>query len=360
MALTISMSSPLRIVLVGGGHAHLQVIKALNKRALPSNIHVTLIDPSPLPSYSGMVPGCVSSLYTQDQTRVELEPLARWAGVEYISSSVVSISSSSNTFTLEDSTKCEFDVASLDIGSTTRGVKGTTKIPGVAEFAIPTRPINELVSRVEAAEQSMKSMDASPQNVVVVGAGPAGIELAFAMRARWSKAFPGSSFKVTLLDTGESLLPNEAAPCRKITNDALKDRAIDVVHRAKVIEITATQVLMDDGTQISHSHVIWATGAASHPLAEELSRNGVETDDRGWIRVNRNLQSVSNPSVFAAGDCCAIEDPEFNSPPKAGVYAVRSGPVLVANLVNYLKKETLTPYIPQGEAQNIHVTSSSF
>ncbi|GMH61633.1 hypothetical protein TL16_g03298 [Triparma laevis f. inornata] len=341
------MSSPLRIVLVGGGHAHLQVIKALNTRSLPSNYSVTLIDPSPTPSYSGMVPGCVSNLYTQDQTKVQLEPLARWAGVKYIKSSVVSISSDSNSFTLADSTICKFDVASLDIGSTTRGVKGATKIPGVAEFAIPTRPINELVSKIEAAETHMKTTNTFPENIVIVGAGPAGIELAFAMRARWSKAFPESPpFTVSLLDTGTSLLPNEAAPCQKVTNDALQAHSIDVIHCAKVTEITRTQVLLSDGTALPHSHVIWATGAASHPLAHELSQNGIETDDRG---VNRNLQSITNPAVFAAGDCCAISDPEFDSPPKAGVYAVRSGPILVTNLVNYLKEAPLVPYIPQDD-----------
>ncbi|GMH55168.1 hypothetical protein TrLO_g5823 [Triparma laevis f. longispina] len=344
------MSSPLRIVLVGGGHAHLQVIKALNTRSLPSNYSVTLIDPSPTPSYSGMVPGCVSNLYTQDQTKVQLEALARWAGVKYIKSSVVSISSDSNSFTLADSTICKFDVASLDIGSTTRGVKGATKIPGVAEFAIPTRPINELVSKIEAAETHMKTTNTFPENIVIVGAGPAGIELAFAMRARWSKAFPESPpFTVSLLDTGTSLLPNEAAPCQKVTNDALQAHSIDVIHCAKVTEITRTQVLLSDGTALPHSHVIWATGAASHPLAHELSQNGIETDDRGWIRVNRNLQSITNPAVFAAGDCCAISDPEFDSPPKAGVYAVRSGPILVTNLVNYLKEAPLVPYIPQDD-----------
>ena len=45
------------LVLIGGGHAHLQVIKAFNKKARPKDVHVTLIDMQSFASYSGMVPG---------------------------------------------------------------------------------------------------------------------------------------------------------------------------------------------------------------------------------------------------------------------------------------------------------------
>jgi len=50
---------------------------------------VTLIDPDSAPSYSGMVPGCVSTLYTQEQTKIQLVPLARWAGITHIQAAVV-------------------------------------------------------------------------------------------------------------------------------------------------------------------------------------------------------------------------------------------------------------------------------
>ena len=65
-----------RVVLIGGGHAHVQVIKALNATSRPSNLHVTLIDLQSSASYSGMVPGCVSKLYTLDQVQIALDALA--------------------------------------------------------------------------------------------------------------------------------------------------------------------------------------------------------------------------------------------------------------------------------------------
>ena len=192
------------IVLVGGGHAHLQVIKALTKAAVP-DIDVTLIDPNPLPSYSGMVPGCVSDLYSPRDAQIDLEPLTAWAGIRYVKARVLDLVDD-NTFALSNNETVRFDIASLDVGSGSRDADKK----GVREHSIPTRPIHELISKIESSELSMKEADTPPSSVVVCGAGPAGIELALAMRARWSKAFPTSRFNVTLLESGSSLLPNES------------------------------------------------------------------------------------------------------------------------------------------------------
>ena len=45
------------LVFIGGGHAHLQAIKAFNEKSRPNNLQVILIDSQPFASYSGMVPG---------------------------------------------------------------------------------------------------------------------------------------------------------------------------------------------------------------------------------------------------------------------------------------------------------------
>ena len=59
------------------------------------------------------------------------------------------------------------------------------------------------------------------------------------------------------------------------------------------------------------------------------------------------MQSTSHPNVFAGGDCVTMETyAHENFPPKAGVYAVRAGPIIAQNVVKYIKNEELTPYIP--------------
>jgi NADH dehydrogenase FAD-containing subunit len=69
---------------------------------------------------------------------------------------------------------------------------------------------------------------------------------------------------------------------------------------------------------------------------------------RGYFRVNEFMQSTSHPNVFAGGDCVTM-DPyadEPNFPPKAGVYAVRAGPVIAENIVNMINKKPLQAYVP--------------
>jgi hypothetical protein len=154
-----------RLVLVGGGHAHVQVIKALNAQSRPTYLHVTLIDVQSSASYSGMVPGCVSKLYTLDQVQIALDKLANWSEIEFVCGKVVGMTFDDNcgqkqvivevTDDNGDTVQKEypFDVVSVDIGSTTRDL---TTIPGAQQYTISTRPISDLVRRIEKEEEILK------------------------------------------------------------------------------------------------------------------------------------------------------------------------------------------------------------
>merc|ERR1719253_42327 len=359
------------LVLVGGGHAHVQVVKALRRAARPASTRITLVDPCASAAYSGMVPGCVARLYAEEDARIPLGPLATWAGMDFVRRRVVDVDPVRRRLFLDrdddgdgesaaeggDVPDClEYDVVSFDIGSTSRGLRDT---PGAAARTIPTRPIAELVRRVEEAEASLeKAMAAGswtgPARVVVVGGGAAGIELALAIRARWRGLRRERGLDVTLLDRGAELLPDETAPCRAALRRVLSERDVAVKHGATVKAVESDVVLLEGGERLPFTHAIWATGARRHPLADALRDRGVAVSDRGWIRVGPALQSVSHPDIFAAGDCCAIEGlPDDRAgPPKAGVYAVRAGPILVENLTKALAggpKEDLAHYEPQGD-----------
>ena len=367
------------LVLVGGGHAHLQVIKALNKAARPSNLDVTLIDMQDCASYSGMVPGCVSKLYQPSETQIQLRPLAEWAGISFLQETVngidfnsINSSSSSSTDNNDDTPqyciqlangkRVHFDAISFDIGSTTRGLE----VEGVSELTIPTRPISNLVETIQREEIKLlelqqkkkkeEELEMDPEiHVVVIGGGAAGIELALAIKARWTPI--SKSMRVTLLNSGTELLSGEAQKCKDALMDVMQVRNIEVKHDSTVQKISSDCIHLINGENISYTHCIWATGAASHSLAFEMGKQGLALNERGWIRVNPSLQSISHPCVFAAGDCATIDNltDENNrpklSPPKAGVYAVRSGPILIENLSKFLFEGNaeLTQYNPQDD-----------
>ena len=116
----------------------------------------------------------------------------------------------------------------------------------------------------------------------------------------------------------------------------------------KVVEVTSEGVVCDDGTKVPGNVVIWSTGAEPQPI---ISNSDLEVS-KGYFRVNEFMQSTSHPNIFAGGDCVTMtpyEDREYNFPPKAGVYAVRSGPVIAKNVIKYLEKQELVEYVPQTE-----------
>lgn len=79
---------------------------------------------------------------------------------------------------------------------------------------------------------------------------------------------------------------------------------------------------------------------------------------KGYFRVNNNLQSTSHPNVFAGGDCITMESyVEENFPPKAGVYAVREGPVIAQNICNAVNKQPLQEYVPQRQFLSLMMTA---
>jgi selenide,water dikinase len=170
-----------------------------------------------------------------------------------------------------------------------------------------------------------------------------------------------SNLSITLIDSSDGLLVNETPANRKALESVMSKYNIDTRFSLLVDEVTSSHVHVHSSKdqssreKIPYSHIIWATGAEAHDLSWSLNKQcGLEVcETRGWIQVNSYLQSLSHPYIFAAGDCCEIVNDNKKSPPKAGVYAVRSGPILIENLTRFVGAskcaQELVPYHPQDD-----------
>lgn len=352
-----------RLVLVGGGHAHLQVIKGLNHASRPEDLEVVLVDLTDRPCYSGMVPSAVAGIYSPPEALVDLESLAGWAKIEFVKDRVVDIDVDAKMVITKGNRRLSFDAVSIDIGSTSRGLMD---VPGAREYTIPTRPISELVRRIDVATDALKENNNNNNgqptlNIAVVGGGAAGIELAMGVLGRWKQIVGESNVSVTILNALDRLLPGETPANQKALLERLEERNISIINDATVRQIDRDSLLLESGDRIEFTHCLWATGAECHSEpVNSLRRRGLAISERGWIKVNENFQSTSHPFVFAAGDCCTMEVSNGGSPPpKAGVYAVRAGPVLIENLTRFLDCGTsvngndtfssLEKYVPQKD-----------
>jgi pyridine nucleotide-disulfide oxidoreductase family protein len=303
-----------RLVLLGGGHAHVHVLRALARAPLPDT-QVSLVSPFDHTIYSGMVPGCVAGHYALDACRIPLDALARAAGVGCMQTAATAIDAGARVVTLADAGSAEYDMLSIDTGSTfPRNI-----IPGARLHALAIRPMETFVSQMEEVIASPDVRD-----VAVIGGGAGGFELAMALQYRLA-ARDGRDAHVTLIcGAAEPLAGYPAATVRRALR-ALKTQRITVVP-GNCRQILGDHVLLEHGTRVACDVAVLAIG--SHAPAW-LQGSGLALDDKGYVSTGATLQSLSHPEVFAAGDVASRVDAPHA---KSGVHAVRAGPPLVRNL----------------------------
>lgn len=324
------------LVLVGGGHAHVEVLRRLAESREPGLAIVVVCDRARA-LYSGMVPGFVAGQYAAGELEIDVPALAARAGARWIGTAAVGIDAARRRVALADGSEVAYDLASLDVGSTVAGLA----TPGVREHALSTRPIAEFVARIP--EVVARCERGRSPHVVVVGGGAAGVELAFCTRARIARETGGRA-RVTIVEGGPELLPGATRALRGCAMRAAARAAIAVRTGRRVVEVAAGGVELDSDEALAADLVVWATGAAAHPFVAESALPAAALDERGFARVGATLEVAGCDGLFAVGDCASLPGTA-----KAGVYAVRQGPVLADNLRAAHRGEPLARYAPQRD-----------
>jgi len=324
------------LVLVGGGHAHIQVLKRWAMGPVAGS-RVTLVVDRPIAVYSGMVPGFVAGQYARDELEIDVRPLALRAGARCIVARATGLDTVARQLFLEGRPPIRYDTVSFDVGSTVAGLE----LPGVREHAIPTRPIGDFVRRVD--EVFAAAQGRSTFRTIVVGAGSGGVEVTFALAARLGRKL-GRRAEVILLEAGPRVLPGYAGSAARRVETAAAARGIAIRGGARVERVEAGAVHLVGDERLAADAVVWVAGAAALPI---FAGSGIETDERGFAKVRPTLQCVGREDVFAVGDCAAwTAGPALA---KAGVYAVRQGPVLAHNLMARARGGRLRAYRPQRD-----------
>jgi selenide,water dikinase len=325
------------LLLCGGGHAHLFVLDAL-ARARSAGVRVTLVSPQRRHLYSGMLPGLIGGRYTEDEVSLDLAQLAAAAGAQFVESPVTAFSAADRVVTTADGRVLHGDVVSLAIGSLATG----PDVPGVAMHALTAKPIQQALAIAPALDAAAAAAR-GPVRVVVVGGGAAGCELAWAACARLRAR--GREVQATIVEHAATLLADRRPGVQRAAMAACARLGVAVLTRSAVQEMTAYDVGLTDGRRVPADLALWVAGSRAAPL---LAASGLACDARGYVQVDAALRSVSHPQVFAAGD--AATPIRWPATPKAGVYAVRAGPILAANLLAAAQGATpAATWAPQRE-----------
>jgi selenide,water dikinase len=322
-------------VLVGGGHTHVHVLRMLGADPLPG-VRVTVLGPSPFATYSGMIPGTLAGLYRPEDARIDVAALAARADAAFLPEPVVRIDASRRVVETHTRGELAYDVLSLDVGSKPRGSAA------VADYAnvVPIKPIESAIERIDAFIDRAGRAACAP-SAVVVGAGAGGVEVAFAIAARLAGV---TATRVTLIDQAPEVLSGYPPKVRRLVARLLSRYSIVARLGARPVVASDDAVVLDDGERLVAPLVVWATGAEG--LGVPVG-SGLPLDERGFVRVDAGLRSVAYDNVFAAGDCAVLES--HPTTPRAGVYAVRQGPILTHNLrVALTGKGRIASFAPQA------------
>lgn len=322
-----------QLVLLGAGHAHVQVLKDLARAPLPA-VRVTLVSPFAQLVYSGMVPGVVAGHYTPAEGVIAIAPLAARAAAAFVQQAAVQIDAAARSVTLADASVLGFDALSIDTGA----VMERDSIPGAREHALFVRPIEGFMQLLQPL---LALAERRTLSLVLVGAGAGGVELALALQHRL-----GARARVSLVTGGTPPLPNHPAPVRARALRALKRLGVTVFEDT-CTAVEAGHVRLGSGARLACDAPLLALGASP---PKWLAGSGLALDEQGFVATGATLQSLSHPQVFAAGDVASRNDAPR---PRSGVYALRAGPPLALNLRRFVAGGELVKYEPQRHALNL-------
>jgi selenide,water dikinase len=320
------------LVLVGGGHAHVHVLKSFAMRPV-EGVRVTVIARDVETPYSGMLPGHVAGHYSFAACHIDLVRLARWAGARLVEDEAVGIARGPRQVLTRTHPPIRYDVLSLDIGSTPR----LDHVPGVAEHTLVVKPIGRFAERWQALVA--RAERASRLRLAVVGGGAAGVELALAAQHRL-KGVVGGDLTVVLVTRGE-LLPSHNRRARRIVARLLSARGIALMAGCDIVRVEPGRLVPGDGEPIAFDEALWVTEAAAAPW---LAETGLSLDGQGFVAIDETLRVTGEHAIFAAGDVATMT---AHPREKAGVYAVRQGKPLAANLRRALAGAELRRALPQ-------------
>jgi selenide,water dikinase len=307
-----------------------------------------------------MIPGVICKQYTLSDVMLDNAKLCKFANTSLRLGRAESIDWTTSEITCIDTTiestffkskiipdltefkkfTIPFDYLVIDVGSISKSVDD---IKGVKEYTITTRPIAQMIYKLDNFEANSTK---TKIDVVIVGAGAAGVELCFTVRQRLRDRI-GS---VTLLDKSKSFDEILGEQLGFAVNKACEAHSIKVVFDVEVEKVECHSVVTSN-QNFPFDLCLWATGASPSPF---IQNSGLKTKD-GWIEVNSFLQSTSHDNVFAAGDCISLEHgPDLA---KSGVFAVREGSILEHNVISWVYRESfkqqMKEYVPQSKFMKI-------
>ncbi len=319
-----------RLVLVGGGHAHLTLLLHC-RQYLDQGIGVTLVSVSPYHYYSGMGPGLLAGTYRPQEIRFHVRKMATDRGAEFIRDRVLRLDPKERLLHLESGRTLGYDMVSFNTGS-------DVVLPPGGQEAGNVFSVKPIVSLLAARQAILSRLRQGPARIVVIGGGPAGVEIA---GNAWRLVQDRRGQAQITIIAGRELLSGRPQRVQDLARRSLLQRGIAVRDGSRAARVGENQVLLGSGEALPADIALVATGIRPSSLFRD---SGLPVGPDGGLLVNRFLQSPAYPEIFGGGDAIHFEPRPLA---KVGVYAVRQNSILFRNILAASGRGKLVPFEPQ-------------
>lgn len=318
------------LLLVGAGHANIQVLKHLSMHDY-DGIQTILINDGFTTLYSGMTPGLIEGYYDLEESSIDLPKLCQNSNTIFINDRIIKLDTFNKSVSLGGHPDINYNLLSLNTGSDSK--ISDINIEDTAS-SVSLKPISNLLSQVSKID----NLVARKKSIIcsIIGGGIAGIETALSL----NKRFKGK-VKLKIFERSKKREKKINYYSIKKLKKILYEQHIEIVYK-KVIAIKKNYLLLEDQEQHPSDINIISTGAMGNKW---VIKSGLKLDKDNFVKVNKYLQAEDNPNVFATGDMASLN---FIKRPKSGVMAVRQGEILKKNIFRLLLNKKLVSFSPQS------------
>ncbi|WP_153301417.1 FAD-dependent oxidoreductase [Endozoicomonas arenosclerae] len=317
------------VILAGGGHTHALFLKKLQKEPSPS-AHFILVSASRYTPYSGMLPRVISGHYTAEQSHIDLESLAMASNCTFLKATIAGLDPDANELILENGDRLQYDILSINTGSTQSRVIDALDCISIK----PIRPFLTWLSH--PLPKQIQQSEAF--NLVIIGAGAAGVEVALALHKRFKNL---DQLNIHIV-TARGVLAGHPLEVQQMMSEEIQKKNIQIHNHFRVAGVKGKVLTSDQNETLHYDALILATPAAPAGWPAESQ---IATNPQGFIQINPQLQSISHQNIFACGDIAELAHSKLA---KSGVYAVRQAPALHKNICQMLAEKPLEPFRPQS------------
>jgi len=339
----------MRVVIVGAGFGGLAAARKLSQQ---KDVNVTVVDKHPYQLFSPLLYQVATGGLPEDDIAYPVR--AAIPGVSFRKGEVTKVNSNSKSIILADQSTIEYDHLVLATGST-----GTTfGVPGVQENALQMKSILEarvikkqllgMYEEVEAGHKPKESL-----KVVVIGAGPTGVEVSGAvaeLQKSMKHEFPNiyKMASVTLVEAGPRVLPMFHEKSSKHAQSELEEIGVSVKTNSAVDRMYETDVHLKSGEILSGGTLIWAAGVAAYQTWTSLG----ESDRSNRIKIDENLQTSAG--IFVIGDGAHLQF-KGNPLPMIAPVALQMGKHVAKQIISLKNNKPLSPfkYTDKGQMATI-------